>query len=96
MDKMEIGFNRVSEVGNEIRYIKNAIARKHISGSGLYTENCNNIKNARKQRTNTFLFLRISKNSINKHMKNFFLLPTLSQKEFLGEINLIFLSNFFL
>ena len=43
MDKMEIGFNRVSEVGNEIRYIKNAIARKHISGAGRYTEKCNQI-----------------------------------------------------
>lgn len=43
MSNMEIVFNRVSEVGNEIKYLKNAIARKHISGAGIYTEKCNNI-----------------------------------------------------
>ena len=40
---MKIGFNIVSEVGNEINYMRNAIAKKHISGAGIYTKKCNNI-----------------------------------------------------
>ena len=40
---MKIGFNIVSEVGNEMTYMRNAIAKKHISGAGIYTKKCNNI-----------------------------------------------------
>ena len=43
MNKVEIGFNRVSKIGNEIKYLKDAITRKHISGAGFYTKKCNNI-----------------------------------------------------
>ena len=39
---MKIGFNIVSEVGNEINHMRNAIAKKHISGAGIYTKECNN------------------------------------------------------
>ena len=40
---MKIGFNIVSEVGNEINHMRNAIAKKHISGAGIYTKKCNKI-----------------------------------------------------
>ena len=35
---MKIGFNIVSEVGNEINYVRDAVAKKHISGAGIYTK----------------------------------------------------------
>lgn len=40
---MKIGFNIVSEVGNEINYVRDAVAKKHISGAGIYTKKCNKI-----------------------------------------------------
>lgn len=40
---MEFPFNKPSFVGNELKYIKDAIANQHISGDGEYTEKCNTL-----------------------------------------------------
>lgn len=38
---MEIPFNRPTMVGNEIRYLRDAIRRAQLSGDGYYTKKCN-------------------------------------------------------
>ena len=41
MGKVHIPFNRVDIQGNELEYIKQAIASGHISGDGAFTQKCN-------------------------------------------------------
>jgi len=41
MNKVHIPFNRVDIQGNELEYIKQAIASSHISGDGAFTHKCN-------------------------------------------------------
>ena len=41
MGKVHIPFNRVDIQGNELEYIKQAIASAHISGDGAFTQKCN-------------------------------------------------------
>ena len=38
-----IPFNRVDIQGNELEYIKEAIANFHISGDGIFTNKCNSL-----------------------------------------------------
>jgi len=41
MNKKNIGFNIASKIGNETKYMNDAITGKHISGAGIYTKKCN-------------------------------------------------------
>jgi dTDP-4-amino-4,6-dideoxygalactose transaminase len=41
MVKVAIPFNRVDFQGNELEYIKQAMSSAHISGDGLFTQECN-------------------------------------------------------
>ena len=41
MANIHIPFNRVDVQGNELEYIKEAIANSHISGDGIFTKKCN-------------------------------------------------------
>ena len=41
--KKSVPFNRVDIQGNELKYIKEAIANSHISGDGIFTNKCNSL-----------------------------------------------------
>ena len=43
MKNKNIPFNLASTTGKELRYIQNAINKKHISGAGEYTDKCNDL-----------------------------------------------------
>lgn len=43
MNRYDIPFNRPSQVGSEIDYIRDAIERGQLSGDGFYTQACNNL-----------------------------------------------------
>ena len=43
MANIHIPFNRVDVQGNELEYIKEAIASSHISGDGTFTRKCNSL-----------------------------------------------------
>ena len=40
MSKSKITFNKPYLCGNELKYIKDAVSRKHLSGNGYYTNKC--------------------------------------------------------
>ncbi|MEM9360827.1 MAG: dTDP-4-amino-4,6-dideoxygalactose transaminase, partial [Pseudomonadota bacterium] len=46
MNKIAIPFNKPSLVGNEIKYIRDAVRRGQLSGDGSYTERCCNLLKA--------------------------------------------------
>ena len=43
MGKVHIPFNKVDIQGNELEYIKDAIASSHISGDGIFSHKCNSL-----------------------------------------------------
>ncbi len=43
MNSYDIPFNRPSQLGNEIDYIRDAIKRGQLSGDGFYTDACNSL-----------------------------------------------------
>ena len=43
MGKAHIPFNKVDIQGNELEYIKDAIASSHISGDGIFSHKCNSL-----------------------------------------------------
>ncbi len=46
MNKIDIPFNRPSLVGNEIKYIRDAVRMGQLAGDGAYTERCCNLLKA--------------------------------------------------